>query len=118
MESVDDIDLVRQMKNWFEEIDYKASGFLSLEKALDDIFQDEGDTVSLYKELKELLIRPSSDRTDCDETFRRCQQWFEAIDYENSGYKSLEEAIADIYQDEGATLELYRMFTDRNAINR
>ena len=39
---------------------------------------------------------------------QRCQEWFELIDVEESGYATLDEAIADIYGDDGFTLELYR----------
>ena len=42
------------------------------------------------------------------ELLKRCQEWFEAIDFEASGYSSLEEAMNDIYQDFGETAELYQ----------
>jgi len=44
---------------------------------------------------------------------QRCQEWFEMIDVEQSGYATLEEAIADIYGDDGFTLQLYRDVKNR-----
>lgn len=111
----DDIEIAGEMKSWFEATDHEASGYSSLEEALEDIYQDEGYTVSLYHELEELVNKAGTSGSAYDGTFIKCQEWFEMIDHESSGYDSLEEAIEDIYQDEGETLDLYRKLTRRNA---
>jgi len=115
MESVNDLALIGRMKRWIEEIDHEACGFPSLEEALEDIYQDEGYTISLYRELKKILLCPPSEILAYNEIFRMYQEWFEAIDYKSSDYRSLEEALKDIYQDEGESLALYKKLIIRNA---
>jgi hypothetical protein len=110
-----DRSLAGDMKAWFEATDYDASGFSSLEEALEGIYQDDGYTVSLYRELGSLLDDTDATPAAYDSTLRMCQEWFEMIDYEASGYETLEDSIADIYQDDGATLELYKRLVKRNA---
>ena len=111
----DDIRLAQEMKTWFEATDYKASGFATLDEALDKIYQDDGYTLSLYHELKTVLNQGNPSRTAYDDVLKRCQEWFEMIDYQRSGYNSLEKAIKDIYRDDGMTLDLYRRLARRNA---
>ncbi len=112
----DDLGIAGEMKSWFEATDYQASGYASLEEALEDIYQDEGYTVSLYQELETLVNEATASGAAYDGAFKKCQEWFEMIDHESSGYDSLEEAIQDIYQDDGETLELYRKLIARNAL--
>ena len=112
----DDLGLAGEMKSWFAATDYQASGYGSLEEALEGIYQDEGHTVSLYQELETLVNEATASGAAYDGAFQKCQQWFEMIDHESSGYDSLEEAIKDIYQDDGETLELYRKLIARNAL--
>jgi hypothetical protein len=111
----DDMALVREMKVWFEATDYLSSGYSSLEQGLEAIYQDDGYTVSLYRELKMLLNNPGTSRSAYDGILITCQEWFELIDYKRSGYSSLERAIKDIYQDGGETLDLYKRLARRNA---
>jgi hypothetical protein len=106
--------MAREMKLWFEATDYEASGYSNLEEALEDIYQDEGYTAALYRELETLVNQASTNSADYDDTFTKCQEWFEMIDYKRSGYGSLEKAIEDIYQDGGETLELYKKLVERN----
>ena len=113
----DDIGIAGEMKSWFEATDYQASGYASLEEALEDIYQDEGYTVSLYQELETLVNEATAGGAAYDGTFQKCQEWFEMIDHESSGYASLEEAIKDIYQDDGAPLDLYLKLTRRNELS-
>ena len=103
------------MKAWFEATDYEAYGYASPGEALDDIYQDDGYTSALYEDLAEALEggEPAAEKTRA--LLGQCQEWFEFIDYEMSGYDSLEEAIADIYQDGGATLGLYTRLVEYNA---
>jgi hypothetical protein len=107
--------LLKEMKAWFEATDYEASGYSSLEEALNDIYQDEGYTASLYADVDAVLNRPGSGDTTPEAVLKECQVWFELIDYEMSGYESLDEAIEDIYPDGGATLDLYRRIAEHNA---
>lgn len=111
----DDRDLAAEMKAWFEVTDYEAFGSAGLEEALESIYQDDGYTVSLYRDLGTLLTEVEPPPAAYDSTLGWCQEWFELIDHERSGYGSLEEAIADIYSDDGATLDLYRRLARRNA---
>ena len=104
-----------EMKAWFEATDYEAHGYASLEEALDDIYQDEGYTSGLYAEISRALEAGGPETEQARTVLGECQAWFDLIDYEMSGYASLEEAIEDIYQDEGATLDLYRRLAAYNA---
>ena len=45
--------LLRSFVNWFEQIDYKNSGFYSLEEAIKSIYDD--DTLELYEDAKEFV---------------------------------------------------------------
>lgn len=111
----DDMALVREMKAWFEATDYLSSGHSNLEQGLEAIYQDDGYTVSLYRELGTLLNNPGTSRAAYDGILITCQEWFELIDHERSGYSSLEKAIKDIYQDGGETLDLYKRLKKRNS---
>lgn len=106
--------LLRDMKAWFEATDYEASGYSSPEEALDDIYQDEGYTAMLYNDIAGALKEPGSGEANRRAVLRECQEWFELIDYEMSGYDTLEEAIEDIFQDGGGTLELYNRLVEYN----
>lgn len=105
--------LLTDMKAWFEAADYEAAGYASLEEALDDIYQDDGYTTGLYHDIGAALTK-SARGADRHRVLKECQEWFELIDYEMSGYDSLEEAIEDIYQDDGETLELYKRLVEYN----
>jgi hypothetical protein len=107
--------LLGEMKAWFEATDYETYGYASLQEALDDIYQDEGYTSGLYADISEALEASGPATEQARAVLGECQAWFELIDYEMSGYASLEEAIEDIYQDEGATLDLYRRLATYNA---
>ena len=107
--------LLAEMKAWFEATDYQASGYSSLEEALDDIYQDEGYTASLYRQVGAVLGGSAPVGTTPGSVLEECQEWFELIDYEMSGYDSLEEAIEDIFQDGGETLDLYERLAEYNA---
>ncbi|MGD9400935.1 MAG: hypothetical protein PVF95_01575 [bacterium] len=105
--------LLTEMKAWFEATDYEASGYASLEEALADIYQDDGYTTDLYHDIGEALTK-SATGADRRRVLKDCQEWFELIDCEMSGYDTLEEAIQDIYQDDGETLKLYRRLVKYN----
>ena len=105
--------LLTDMKAWFEAADYEAAGYASLEEALDDIYQDDGYTTDLYHDVGAALAKSASD-VDRHRVLLECQEWFELIDYEMSGYDSLEDAIEDIFQDDGETLQLYRRLVKYN----
>lgn len=109
-----ELELVREMKSWFETLDFEASGYANLQEGLEGIFQDEGYTVSLYDELAELQNQTGASRVSSGPTLQKCQEWFELIDYQASGYRSLEEAIKHIYVDDGSTLALYKKLVKRN----
>ena len=107
--------LLGEMRAWFEATDFEASGYSSLEEALDDIYQDDGYTASLYADIGAVLRSPGSAGRTPQSVLKECQEWFELIDYEMSGYGSLEEAIEDIYSDGGETLDLYKRIAEYNA---
>ena len=106
--------LLKEMKTWFEATDYEASGYASLEEALDDIYQDDGYTASLYRDIDDALKQTGSGTTPPATLMKECQEWFELIDYEMSGYASLDEAIKDIYSDGEETLSLYKRIVEYN----
>jgi len=110
----DKLELVREMTSWFETLDFEASGYSSLKEGLEGIFQDDGYTVSLYHELEALQNQTDTTHVSYDPTLQKCQEWFELIDYQASGYRSIEEAIKDIYVDDGSTLALYKKLVKRN----
>ena len=106
--------LLGEMKAWFEAMDHEAYGYASLEEALDDTYQDEGYTSTLYRNISAELAKSETDETTARPLLGECQEWFELIDYEMSGYDSLEEAIEDIFQDGGETLGLYKRIAKFN----
>ena len=107
--------LLREMKTWFEATDYEAYGYSSLEEALDDIYQDDGYTSMLYRDIGAALDKAEPGGANARAVFRESQEWFELIDYEMSGYDSLEEAIEDIFEDGGETLDMYERLAEYNA---
>jgi hypothetical protein len=109
------VELLKEMKAWFEATDYEAYGFATLEEALDDFYQDDGYTSMLYGDIGLALEKPSSDDTNRRAVLKECQEWFELIDYEMSGYETLDEAIRDIFQDGGETLDLYKKLVEYNS---
>ncbi len=107
--------LLTEMKAWFDATAYEAMGYSSLTEALDDIYQDDGYTSMLYSDISAVLAKSAPSGTTIPSVLKECQDWFELIDYEMSGYDSLDEAIEDIFPDGGATLDLYRRIAAHNA---
>lgn len=91
---------VRDSVEWFDSI----LGFSSTEEAISYIYSDEGYTLGLYKDLKSSLQGLEEDRLQAIDDMA---VWFEETGVEVNGYKTLEEALLRIFNDEGATLELY-----------
>lgn len=92
---------------WFDSI----MGFSSTEEAISYIYSDEGYTLGLYKDLKSSLQDLEEDRLQAIDDMAT---WFEETGVEINGYKTLEEALLRIFNDEGATLELYNRLKNIN----
>lgn len=92
---------------WFDSI----MGFSSTEEAISYIYSDEGYTLGLYKNLKSSLQGLEEDRLQAIDDMAT---WFEETGVEINGYKTLEEALLRIFNDEGTTLELYNRLKNIN----
>lgn len=85
---------------WFDLI----LGYSSTEEAIVSLFKDEGYTLNLYTKLKSSLKDSKEAKLEASEGMAI---WFEETGVEINGFKTLEEALLEIYPDEGATLDLY-----------
>ena len=105
--------LAQELRTWFEREAYAGPNGGSVEEVLDGRYQDEGFSSGLFRGLGEVSAKGLL-HSDFDEVLGDSQRWFERIEAGPTRSRPLEDALADIFGDEGKTRALYLRLKARN----